>query len=267
MPEAGVVAGAADLGEIPARSEVARAHLGVRLESAAREHDRLGADLHLLALVLRAHAEHAPSSLVMSADGGRLIEDLDAFALARLVLVIDQARAPAPGLGRQPAPEFVARAVVDLVRLAAVARLEFDALLAQPHQRLEAALDQDLAQVGIGAVLRDAAHVVVVGLGGVGAVVVGLLLLLGEIGNDLREVVHAVVHHAHQAAGVAAVAAAVVDRRGFQHDDAGAGLARGERRAAGRVARADDDDIGVSKVAGAHCFPFRIRDSGFGNQV
>src|SRR4029434_9810268 len=139
--EAGVVAGAAYLGEVPARSEVARAHLRIGFETAARKDHRCRADLDLLALVLRAHAEHHAVVVGDEADGGRLVEDLDAFALARLVLVLDQAGAPAQGRGAKPAPELVARAVVDLVRLAAVARLELDALLAQPHERLEAAFD------------------------------------------------------------------------------------------------------------------------------
>src|SRR5262249_33950311 len=156
-----VVAGATHLGEVPARPEVARAHFGIGLEAAAGEHDRLRSYLDLPALVLSAHAEH--HAVVVGDETGRrrLVEDLDPLALAGLVLVLDQAGAAAPGLGREAAPEFVAGAVVDLVRLAAVARLELDALLAQPHEGLEAALDQYLAQVGIGAVLRDAAHVVV----------------------------------------------------------------------------------------------------------
>ena len=87
----------------------------------------------------------------------------------------------------------------------------------------------------------------------------GLLLVLGQVGDDLRQVFHAVVDHAHEAPGVAAVAAAVADRRGFQDDDGRAVLARGERRAARGVAGADHDHVGLSKIGSAHCIPFRTQ--------
>jgi hypothetical protein len=254
--EPGVVTGAAHLGEVPARAEIARAHLGVRFEPAAGEHHGPGTDLDLPALVLCLNAQHAPVIVGEQRDRGRFVEDPDALALARLVLVLHEAGAPAPGLGRKPAPELVAL-VVDLVRLAAIARLELYALLAQPHQGLEAARNQELAQVGIGAVLRDAAHVVEVIVRGVGAEIVGLLFFLGEIGDELRQIVHPVVHHPHDAGGVAAVAAAFLKRGGLQHDDAHAALARGERRAGGGVAGADHDDIGIAENVCAHCCPLR----------
>ena len=85
-----------------------------------------------------------------------------------------------------------------------------------------------------------------------------LLLLLGEIGNELREVIDAVIHDAHQAGGVAAVAAAVLDRSGFEHDDGSAVFAGGERGAGGGVAGADDDYIGIAKIGSAHEFPLQI---------
>jgi hypothetical protein len=67
--------------------------------------------------------------------------------------------------------------------------------------------------------------------------------LLFGIGLDqhvLRRVVHAA-----QVARVGGIAAAPGARRGFEQQHAGAGLARHERGAQGRVAAADDQDIGV----------------------
>ena len=64
---AGVEAGAAHLGELPAGAQVARAHLGVGLEAAGRQHHAFAGDLDGLALVADAHALDA----VVVADEGR----------------------------------------------------------------------------------------------------------------------------------------------------------------------------------------------------
>src|SRR5262249_37395726 len=56
---AGVEAGAAHLGEIPARPEIARAPLGIGLEAAAGEHDRLAVQVALDAVAADAHAGDA----------------------------------------------------------------------------------------------------------------------------------------------------------------------------------------------------------------
>ena len=53
---AGVEAGAAHLGEVPAGAEIARAPFGIGLEAAAGEHDRLAAQLAFDAVVPDAHA-------------------------------------------------------------------------------------------------------------------------------------------------------------------------------------------------------------------
>ena len=50
---AGVETGAADLGEFPQRPEIARAHLGIGLEAAGRQHHAFRFHLVGLALVLR----------------------------------------------------------------------------------------------------------------------------------------------------------------------------------------------------------------------
>ena len=76
MPAAGVEAGAAHLGEIPARAEIAGAHLGIGLEPAAGQDHRLGRDLGGLALDLGDDTVHA----VIVGDqplAARLVGDLD----------------------------------------------------------------------------------------------------------------------------------------------------------------------------------------------
>ena len=122
------------------------------------------------------------------------VADLDAALLRRLGQHVDQAGAAADRLDREAAPEL--ELAVDLERLAAVDRDEAHALLAHPVQRVEAARDQELDQVGIGAVLRDARHVVEELVGRVGAEVGGVDLLGGEVGDQRLDVVDAVVDDA-----------------------------------------------------------------------
>jgi hypothetical protein len=105
--------------------------------------------------------------------------------------------------------------------------------------------------------LRDAGHVVKVGIGGVGTVVVGFLFFFGELGNDLGQFVDVVEHHAHQPAGVAAVAAAIVLRGGFEHDHVRTLFARGQCCAGGGIARADDNNIGGSEIRETHKISFK----------
>jgi len=93
-----------------------------------------------------------------------------------------EARPAAPGFDREPAPEAKA-AVLSLEGLAAVARLQAQALLAQPEQCGVAAGHELLDQIGVGAVLGQPRHVVVVVRLGVGAEVGLRQLAVGEIGH------------------------------------------------------------------------------------
>ena len=68
-----------------------------------------------------------------------------------------------------------------------------------------------------------------------------LPVLLFRIG--LGQHVLRLIMHAAQVAGMHRVAAAPFARCRFQHQHAGAGLARGERRAQRRIAAADDEDV------------------------
>ena len=106
-----------------------------------------------------------------------------------------------------------------------------------------ALLDQHLDQLGVGAVLGDAVHVVEELVLGIGAEVGLGDLLLGEVRHQRLEVVDAVVDAAHGAGGEAAVAPGLVLRRAFEHEHGDAVLRGRQRRTQGGVASAHDHHI------------------------
>ena len=176
----------------------------------------------------RAHAAHA-GVVGEERAGLGLVMDGDARLRRGLVERGDEARPAAPGLDREPAPE--AEAAVSLLEsLAAVTRLEAHAVLAQPEQGGVAAGHELLDQVGVGAVLGQPSHVVVIVRFGVGAEFGLRQLTVGEIGHQRTERIGAVEDHPHGAGGIGAVAAPLFFRRGFEQAYASAGLGRGERR-------------------------------------
>ena len=173
--------------------------------------------------------------------------DGDARLRRGLVERGDEARPAAPGLDRQPAPEAEA-AVFLLEGLAAVTRLEAHAVLAQPEQGGVAAGHELLDQVGVGAVLGQARHVVVIVCFGVGAEIGLRQLTAGEIGHQRAERIDAVEDHPHGAGGIGAIAAPLFLGRGFEQAHASAGLGRGERCRERGVAAAHDHDIGCQRL-------------------
>src|SRR5262249_31729679 len=160
------------------------------------------ADLALAAVVTDAHALDAVA-VVDERERAGLVADFDAALLRGFGQHLNEAGAAADGFDREAAPEL--ELAVDLERLAALDRDEAHALLTHPVQRVEAAGDQKLDQVGIGAVLRDARHVVEELVGGVGAEIGLLDFLFGQVGDQRLDVVDAVVDHADRARGEAAV--------------------------------------------------------------
>ncbi len=242
---AGVEARAAHLGELPARSEIARAPLGVRLEAAARKHHALRTHFDGSAVLLDAHAVHA---VVIGDQRDRAcrIPDLHAVLLRGLGPGLHQSFAAAPGFDRESAPEL--ELAVDLECLAAVDRHEPHALLAHPQQRRVALSDENLGQVGIAPVLRDPAHVVEELVRGIGAEVGARDLFLGEIGHELAQVLHAVIDHTHRACREACVAACLVLPRAFQHEHTLAGFPCRQRGAERGVTGPDDDDVVLRSV-------------------
>ena len=239
---AGVEAGAAHLGEVPAGAEIARAPFGIGLETAASQHDRFAAQLAFDALVPDADALDA-NAVIDKAQRARLVADLDAPLGRGLGEHLDETWAAAHRLDRQPAPEL--ELAVDLEGLASVDRDEAHALVAHPAERIEASGDQELDQIGIGAVLRHPRHVVEKLLLGVGAEIGGCDLLFGQIRHQCLDVLDAVVNDPNRAGGEPAVAAGFVLRRRFQHQHRGALFLRRQRRAEGRVAAAHNNDIRI----------------------
>src|SRR6185437_1908359 len=102
---AGVVARAAHLGEVPARSEIAGAPFRIGLEAAAGQHHRLGAQFAHFAVLPHPHAFDAVAvEQQIDAAGG--VADLDAAFLGRRGELIDEARATADRFHRESAPEL-----------------------------------------------------------------------------------------------------------------------------------------------------------------
>ena len=237
---AGVVTGAAHLGEVPAGSEIARAPFRIGLEAAAGEHHRFGAQFAHVAMLAHAHAFDAVA-VEQQIEPARRIADVDAALFRRRGEHIDQARAAADGFDGEPAPEL--ELALDLERLAAIDRNEPHALVAHPVERVEALGDEQLDQIGIGAVLRNPRHVVIELVGGVSAEIGGFDLGRRKIGDQRLDVVDAVIDDADRARGEAAVAAGFFLGRRFAHDDAGAGFLCRQRRAERRIAGTDHDHI------------------------
>ena len=156
-------------------------------------------------------------------------------------MLLDQAGAAALGLDGEAAPEL--ELAVDQVGLAAPDRVELHALPMQPAHRVARATHQAVAQVAVGPVVGDAEHVVIELVGGVGAEVGALDLLLGQVRHDRLEVVDAVVDAAERPRGEARIAAHQLLRRALDHQHAGAVLARRQRRAERRIAGADHHHI------------------------
>ena len=148
---------------------------------------------------------------------------------------------PPHELDREAAPELELAA--DVVGLPAPDRRELHALGMQPAHRVARAADQPVAQLAVGAVLRDAEHVVEELVAGVGAEIAARDLVRGEVRHDRGEVVDAVVDAAERAGGEARVAAHQLLGRALQHQHLGALLARGERRAERRIAGADHHHV------------------------
>ena len=241
---AGVEAGAAHLGEIPGRSEIARAHLSVALEAAAGQHDCLGADPDLAALVAGDDAAH-DAVFLDQRHRRRLVVDGNAGLHGGLVLKIDQARPAAPGFDREAAPELVL--AVHLEGLAAIGGLEAHALGAHPLHGLEGAADQDVGQLGVAAIVGHPAHVVEILVGGVAAEIDVALFVLGEV-VELNQIVDAVEDHAHGAGRIGAVAAALGFGSRLQHGHRGARLARRKSRTCCRIARTHNQYIDLKIV-------------------
>ena len=184
----------------------------------------------------RTRTPCTPSSSVTRPDGARVVEDGDAVLLGGPGQRRDEARPAAVALDGEAAPEL--EPAVDLERLSSPDRREAHALGAHPAQRLAAPLDENLDEIGVGAILGDAIHVVEELVLGVGAEVRLRDLVRGEVRHQRLEVVDAVVDATHGARGEAAVASRLLARRAFEHEHGHAMLPGCKRRTQGGVASA-----------------------------
>ena len=173
----------------------------------------------------------------------------------RLGQGLDEPRPAAPDLHREPAPELVAP--VHLERLAPVGGAEAHPVAPHPAKGLEAAVDEGLGEVRVGAPLGEAPEVVEVLLAGVGAEFDVPPLVLGEVRHELHEVVHPAEDEPHRPRRVAAVAARLLLRGPLEHGHPRPLLARRERRAERRVACAHYNDVRIALFHG-RSFP-RVR--------
>jgi hypothetical protein len=237
---AGVEPGAAHLGQVPAGPEIARAPLGVGFKAAAGQHHRLGGDFVGDAADAGAH----PLDPVVVGDQVQrpgLEGEGDALAARHRIERLDQARPAAPGLDRQPAPEF--EPPVDAIGLPPPDRHEAHAGIAHPQHRRPAAVDQQVAQLRIGAVFGDPSHVVEELAGRIGPEIGAGGLGVGQVRHQGAQIVHPVIDAAKGAGGEAAVAAAQGLRRALQHQHRRALVRRRQGRAKGGVAGADHNHI------------------------
>src|SRR5581483_9670452 len=237
---AGVEAGAADLCQLPGGPEIARAHLRVGLEAPGREHDAFGGDLHGAALMTHANAFDA----VIVGDqrkAARVVGDGDVVFLRRFGEHLDETRATAPGLDGESAPEL--ELAVDLVGLASPDRREADALVPQPAHGVAAARDQDLAEIGVGAVFGDPSHVVEELVLRVSAEIRLRDLLVREVGHQRAQILDAIIDAAESAGGEAAVAAGFILRGALDDQHRHIMLGGGECRAERRITGTDHDYI------------------------
>jgi hypothetical protein len=123
---AGVEAGSAHLGEIPARAEVSGAPFDVGLKATRGENDGARVDPGTDAV---DDCDGAVDSGVVGEQLRRaaVVQDPDARLGRDLVLALDEPGAATNNLDREPTPE--PEPVVDLERLAAVCRCEPDAVV------------------------------------------------------------------------------------------------------------------------------------------
>src|SRR5580698_506306 len=202
---AGVVPGAAHLGHVPARAEIARAPLAAGLEAATGQHYRIRSDLLFDAVNDRANSFNA----ILSANErhrARIVDYVYSSRCRSLVFRFDQAGATTVGIDHDAAKELESALVV--VSLPSVVRQEFYALPHQPMNSIGTAFDQCLGEIRIYVVLRDAAKIVEIVFRGILTEIGARDVGVAQIRNDAFDVLRTVMHHPETAAGEFGIAAA-----------------------------------------------------------
>jgi len=119
-------------------------------------------------------------------------------------------------LHRGPACE--ANEPVGRAKLPSVQGHEFHTLLVQPLHRFSAAIDQQIGQREVRAVLGHPSHIVEILLARIGTEVSARALLGADLAHQLLDVGNAIVNGAHRAIGKASVAAALLLGSALKHD-------------------------------------------------
>src|SRR5262249_31593512 len=159
-------------------------------KTAAGNDDGFADDFLLCAVHLHLHAAH-DIAIVDERVCAHTVANLDALLLGELEVLVDQAGAAAGGFDGEPAPEL--ELAVDQISLAPPDRVKLHTFAVQPAHRVARTADEAVAEVAVGAILRHTEHVVVELVGGVGAEIGTLDLVLGEVGHDRLEIVDAVI--------------------------------------------------------------------------
>ena len=213
----GVEAAAAHLGQIPARPQIAGSHLGIGLEAPAGQDHRARLDGPGLAGQFDHDALHPVIVADQLAHPG-VIGDGDALPLGSGIERIHQARPAGRDSDGRPAPEL--ELAIDPKGLAAEIGHEAHTLVPHPAQRLAAAAHQDLAKIGIGAILGDAGHVVEEIILGISPEIGARDLFRRQVGAKRDDIVDTVIDDAHEPVGIGRVAAALLDRSPLQNQHA-----------------------------------------------
>ena len=231
---------AADFRELPARPEIAGAHLRIGFKAAAGKYYCAGVDRNAFAAMLGNHPGDA-AALADQADRGRLVHDWDAAPLHIGVKRVEQLRAAAPDMQREPPPEL--ELSVDLVSLTAEPWLQLHTLLRHPFGGGEAAAHQNFAQVRIGAIFGHLEHVVEELLLAVGPEIDVREVFIGKRRQDRGQILDAVIGETERAAGEMRVAAPLLQGSGFEDEHAGAVLMRRDRGAKRGVAGSHHEHV------------------------
>src|SRR5215831_3469010 len=175
------------------------------------------------------HHAPKPPALPDEANRWRLVHDRDAASPDICVEGFEQLWTTAPDVQREAAPEL--EFAVDLIGLPPEARLEPHALSHHPLRSVETAAHQDLREVRNAAILRQREQVVEERLLCIGAEVDVIEILLRQRRQHGDEILNARKREAERAAGEMRVAATLLERRSFEHEDARPVLVRRDRSA------------------------------------
>ena len=215
---AGVVTRTTHLGEIPARSEIARTPFAVGFKATAGKDDRRRT--HNPGLVVNDYLDALDTLFTAQELGDACtVTHVDAVLLGGAELCFDETSTAAIGINHHAAEEL--ELAVDVIGLASVIRHEADAATAQPMHCVRAAADDRICQLRIDVVLRDGEQIVEVFLAGIVAEIRSLDFVFTQIGNDLADVFDAVVNHAETTASEGGVAAALFLGSPLQNNDPG----------------------------------------------